>query len=79
MLNERQDYFGQTVNIASRIQNLADASAIFASLQVVGNREASKLLQTRGITPMPRDQMLRGIAKQITVYEIPDTHVQLGS
>jgi class 3 adenylate cyclase len=79
MLNERQDYFGQTVNIASRIQNLADASAIFASLQVVGNREASKLLQTRGITPMPRDHMLRGIAKQITVYEIPDTHVQLGS
>jgi class 3 adenylate cyclase len=74
MLNERQDYFGQTVNIASRIQNLADASAIFASLQVVGNSEASKLLQTRGITPMPREHMLRGIARQITVYEIPDPH-----
>jgi class 3 adenylate cyclase len=25
MLNERQDYFGQTVNVASRVQNLADA------------------------------------------------------
>jgi transcriptional regulator len=63
----RQDYFGQTVNIASRIQNLAGASAILASLQVVGNSEASRLLQTRGITPMPRQQMLRGVAKQITV------------
>ena len=25
MLNERQDYFGQTVNIASRVQGLATA------------------------------------------------------
>src|SRR5204862_5761002 len=30
-LNDRQDYFGQTVNIASRVQNLAVARAIFAT------------------------------------------------
>jgi class 3 adenylate cyclase len=31
MLNDRLDYFGQTVNIAARIQGLAVSHAIFAS------------------------------------------------
>ena len=34
-LNDRQDYFGQTVNIASRVQNLADSRAIYATEPVV--------------------------------------------
>ena len=34
-LNNRQDYFGQTVNIASRVQNLAVSHAIFATGSVV--------------------------------------------
>ena len=71
MLNERQDYFGQTVNIAARVQSLAVSRSIFASRQVVGNAEASKLLQARGITPMQRDYLLRGVANELAVYEIP--------
>jgi class 3 adenylate cyclase len=71
MLNERQDYFGQTVNIASRVQNLADSHVIFATSQVVGNTEASKLLETSGITPMPKSHALRGIANQVVIFEIP--------
>ena len=30
-LNDRQDYFGQTVNIASRVQGLADPNVILAT------------------------------------------------
>jgi class 3 adenylate cyclase len=71
MLNERQDYFGQTVNIAARVQSLAVSRSIFASRQVVGNAEASKLLQARGITPMQRDYLLRGVTNELAVYEIP--------
>ncbi len=71
MLNERQDYFGQTVNIASRVQNLAMSRAIFATGPVVAHDEASKLLRAQGITPMPQTHSLRGIANQVTVYEIP--------
>src|SRR6185503_14888620 len=37
VLNERQDYFGQTVNIAARVQGLATARSIFATGQVVGD------------------------------------------
>jgi len=34
-LNDQQDYFGQTVNVAARVQGLADSQAIYASRAVV--------------------------------------------
>jgi class 3 adenylate cyclase len=71
MLNERQDYFGQTVNIASRVQGLADARAIYATGQVVAHSETTKLLQERGITPSSQQHALRGVADRVLVYEIP--------
>ena len=70
-LNDRQDYFGQTVNIASRVQGLALSRSIFATGQVVGNSEASKLLQSSGIAPMPQKHSLRGIANEFEIFEIP--------
>jgi class 3 adenylate cyclase len=71
MLNERQDYFGQTVNIASRVQGLATSSSIFATGQVLGNDGSAQLLATNGITPLPNEQKLRGIAERLAVFEIP--------
>jgi class 3 adenylate cyclase len=70
-LNERQDYFGQTVNIASRVQGLAVSRSIFATGAVVENGEASRLLETAGLQPVPQRRSLRGIAEDVTVYEIP--------
>ena len=71
MLNERQDYFGQTVNIASRVQGIAESQAIFATGRVIGNSDASRVLETSGITPTVRRHSLRGIANEVTIYEIP--------
>jgi class 3 adenylate cyclase len=71
MLNERQDYFGQTVNIAARVQGLATSPAIFATGRVVGNSQSAQLLESSGITPTARDQTLRGIAEKFAVFEIP--------
>jgi class 3 adenylate cyclase len=70
-LNDRQDYFGQTVNIASRVQGLAASRSILATEQVVGNKEASALLETSGLKPTVRRAALRGIADEVSVYEIP--------
>ena len=70
-LNERQDYFGQTVNIASRVQNLATSQSIYVTGAVVENADASRLLETSGIRPIAQDHALRGIAHQVPVYEIP--------
>jgi class 3 adenylate cyclase len=71
MLNDRLDYFGQTVNIAARVQGLAESRSIFATEAVVADKEAARLLGAAGLTPLPQQASLRGIADQLTVYEIP--------
>jgi len=70
-LNERQDYFGQTVNIASRVQHLATSREIFATGSVLGDPRASEFLARRGLTPMSHNVMLRGITDQISIFTIP--------
>jgi class 3 adenylate cyclase len=71
LLNDRQDYFGRTVNIASRVQGLATSRSIFATRRVVTDSEASKLLQSNGLAATSEKRSLRGIAKQIEIFEIP--------
>ncbi len=70
-LNDRQDYFGRTVNIAARVQGLATSRSIFATRRVVRDSKASKLLQSNGIAATPEKRSLRGIANQFEIFEIP--------
>ena len=70
-LNDRQDYFGQTVNIASRVQDLADAQAILCTGAVVEDRQVSSALTRAGIAPVARPATLRGIEQDIQVYALP--------
>jgi len=70
-LNDRQDYFGRTVNIAARVQGLATSRSIFATKRVVTDSEASKLLRSNGISATPEKRSLRGIARQVEIFEIP--------
>ena len=70
-LNDRQDYFGRTVNIAARVQGLATSRSIFATSRVVADSEASNLLKSNGISVIPEKRSLRGIANQVEIFEIP--------
>jgi class 3 adenylate cyclase len=70
-LNERQDYFGRTVNIAARVQGLATSRSIFATRRVVTDSKASKLLLSNGIAAIPEKRSLRGIANEFEIFEIP--------
>jgi class 3 adenylate cyclase len=70
VLNDRQDYFGTTVNIASRVQGLADSRSILATGPVVTHPQAANLLATSGLSPVPQRRALRGIAEELAVYEI---------
>ncbi len=70
-LNDRQDFFGQTVNIASRVQNLAVSRAIFATESVVADPQSSRLLETAGLKALPQRAALDGIGTRVAVYEIP--------
>jgi class 3 adenylate cyclase len=71
MLNERQDYFGQTVNIASRVQNLALSRAILATEPVVDYPETTRILGRAGLTPVSHRAALKGINEEVKLYEIP--------
>lgn len=71
VLNERQDYFGQTVNIASRVQSLAASHSIYATGSVVDNPEALEIIETQGLHPTLQKTTLRGINNEFLVYEIP--------
>ena len=71
VLNDRQDYFGTTVNIAARVQGLADSRSILATGPVVTHPQASSLLATSGLSAVAQRRALRGIAEELAVYEIP--------
>lgn len=70
-LNERQDYFGQTVNIASRVQGLAGTRSILTTAPVVQHPEAAAILQAGGLKPTVQQRSVRGLAGEVAIYEIP--------
>jgi class 3 adenylate cyclase len=69
-LNGQQDYFGQTVNIASRVQGLAASRSIVVTESVVENAHTRALLETNGLTSTRRSVALSGVADKVSVYEI---------
>src|SRR5580765_6886706 len=71
MLNERQDYFGQTVNIASRVQSLSTSQEIHITGPVIDSPAVATILERAAIKPIQKEAALRGIADKIVVYEIP--------
>ncbi len=71
MLNERQDYFGQTVNIASRVQSLSTSQEIHVTGPVIDAPGVAMILEKESIRPIQKEAALRGIADKMVVYEIP--------
>jgi class 3 adenylate cyclase len=71
MLNERQDYFGQTVNVAARVQSLSTSQEIHATAPVIEAPEVAGILERQSIKPIQKHAALRGIADKMVVYEIP--------
>jgi class 3 adenylate cyclase len=65
-LNERLDYFGQTVNIASRVQHLADADEIYVSesaYDAAGVKAALESFQAES-----KIVSLKGVQQELRVY-----------
>jgi class 3 adenylate cyclase len=71
MLNERQDYFGQTVNIAARVQSLSTSQEIHVTAPVIDAPAVATILEREAIKPIQKHAALRGIADKMVVYEIP--------
>ena len=69
-LNERIDYFGQTVNLAARVQGLARDRAIFTTAPVIAAQPVKDVLAAAGLTPVAQKALLKGMREEVTVYEI---------
>jgi len=70
-LNDMQDYFGQTVNLAARVQGLASSRAIIVTKPVMEDAKTAKILESAGLQPTMQHAALRGVADETTLYEIP--------
>jgi class 3 adenylate cyclase len=67
-LNDRLDYFGQTVNIAARVQNLADADEIILSKDVYETAAVKELLIPFRV--VRQNARLRGVHEEIPVFRV---------
>jgi len=67
-LNDNLDYFGQTVNVAARVQSLAEAGQVCISEALYRAPGVSDLLAGRSVVAF--DAPLRGVEGNATVYRI---------
>ena len=66
--NERLDYFGQTVNIAARVQSLAGADEIFMSQDVY---DAAGVKDELAAFPVEASTaQLRGVQQELPVFRV---------
>ncbi len=70
MLDDRQDYFGQTVNIASRVNELADPTAILATKPIIESAEVGRVLGEASYRTTPRSSQLRGLSDEFEIFEV---------
>lgn len=68
--DDRSDFFGQAVNIASRVQRLADPSAVLATKPIVADAAVASWIKDGAYQTNSRSVMLRGVSDAFEVYEI---------
>jgi class 3 adenylate cyclase len=67
-LNDRLDYFGQTVNIASRVEHLAEGDEICLTEEVYGAPAVVDLLKP--YVKKPDHSRLKGVRGEVAIYRV---------
>jgi len=67
-LNDRLDYFGQTVNIAARVQGLAGANEIFVSSDAHGYPGVDEVLDNYEVSSEQAN--VKGVSEQLNVSKV---------
>jgi class 3 adenylate cyclase len=67
-LNDRLDYFGQTVNIAARVQGLADAGEIYISEDVYNFPGVRAALENCNV--VAEQAVVKGVSEKLQVYKV---------
>ena len=69
-LNNRIDYFGQSVNIASRVQGSAGGDEIFLTDEIYSSPGVLDLLQKHDCKIETILIELRGVEGQVKIYKV---------
>ena len=69
-LNDRVDYFGQTVNLASRVQGSAGGDEMVLTEEMFTSEGVSELLQESGCRVGSVQIPLKGIDEPLTIYKV---------
>lgn len=67
--DDRLDYFGQTVNIAARVQGLSGAGEIWLTENVYDSSGVSDLLRAGKFSVRKQSALLKGVGKPVTVLQ----------
>jgi class 3 adenylate cyclase len=68
--NNQLDYFGQTVNIANRVQSQANPGEIIITEPVYSASEVRDLLGVEKLTAAPEQVSLKGVAEDISFFRL---------
>lgn len=71
-VNERIDYFGQNVNIAARVQALADANEVYITTDVYNSPGVNDVIKAHHV--IPHEVLVKGISEKLHVYKIGQHH-----
>ncbi len=69
-LNERLDYFGQTVNVASRVQGVAGADEIAITEPVYSAPGAQDIIRAAALNATRERALLKGVEGETTIYRL---------
>jgi len=67
--DQRLDYFGQHVNVAARVQGLAQADEIWLTEPVFASPGVAAQLRRAGYAARPQSALLKGVAEPTLVYQ----------
>ncbi|HCL57900.1 MAG TPA: hypothetical protein DHW82_12960 [Spirochaetia bacterium] len=67
--NEKLDYFGQTVNIAARLQGLSDTNQIWISDSIMQDSKVETFLQENQYSLEKHQVALKGIGSEVKAYK----------
>jgi class 3 adenylate cyclase len=77
-LNDRLDYFGQTVNVAARVQSLADANEIYLTRDIYETPGVRDLLAV-SFDLEPEVATLPGLHEEVPVFRVIPRHASAGA
>ncbi len=69
-LNDRLDYFGQTVNIAARVQGVANASEIVCTESIYTAPQARDIISEAGMRVKKEAVALKGVGEAFPIYRL---------